>query len=415
MTDILSVYYHGSIIGTLSINKGRRYVFSYMDEWLQKEDAIPISISLPLTPGEFDEDKSMSFFSNLLPESTIRDKLAKKYKLSEDDSYGLLEIIGGECAGAISILPSENKFEDSGEYKEISNDELSDILEDISKRPFLAGEKGLRLSLAGAQDKIPIYYNDDKFYLTKGNNASTHIIKTPISDDYPYSVINEVFCMKLAKELGFQIPEVTIIRNTRNPFYLIERYDRFENDNGEIIRLHQEDFCQALSITPEQKYEKEGGPSLTQCFKLVDEHSTNPAKDKQYLLKWIMFNILIGNADSHAKNLSFLYDDGSTTLSPFYDLLCTKIYPELNDDFSMRIGDKWEVRYLSVHEWKKLAKKIGVKFSIFPELRKEILNDLNSKIKEIKRIVCVNKEEEDFIQGIEDIIQERSRVLLRIK
>ncbi len=415
MTNNLSVYYHGQFIGVLNINKGRRYTFTYTEEWLQNENAIPISISLPLSPGEFSEEKSMSFFSNLLPESTIREKLAKQFKLSEKDSYGLLELIGGECAGAISILPGEKKFDNKGEYDEIPNKKLSDLLDNISKKPLLAGDEGIRLSLAGVQNKLPIYYEGGKFFLPKGNNASTHIIKTPISDEYPYSVINEAFCMHLAKESGLPVPDVTVIRDTHQPFFLIKRYDRYSNKEGNIIRLHQEDFCQALGISPEEKYEENGGPSLLDCFNLVSEYSINPAVDKQNLLKWVMFNILIGNADSHAKNLSFLYNEDEISLSPFYDLLCTKVYPGLNEKFSMKIGKKNNPRYLSIHDWKKLAEIIGIKFSIFPELRQELMKNLASKILETKKIICSTKKEALFIEGIKDIIQERSRLLASIK
>jgi len=415
MTGLLSIYYHGEDIGTLTITKGRRYTFSYKEEWLQRGDAIPISISLPLSPGEFDEEKSMSFFSNLLPESTIREKLAKHFRISEKDSYGLLEIIGGECAGAISILPSEINFDKSGDYEEIPDEHLSDLLAEISRRPLFAGDKGVRLSLAGAQDKLPIYHEDGKFFLPKGDYASTHIIKTPISDEYPYSVINEAFCMCLAKELGLPVPEVIICRNAHEPFYLIERYDRVVGDDGSIIRLHQEDFCQALGVSPEQKYEEDGGPSLVDCFNLIGEYSINPAVDKQHLLKWVMFNLLVGNSDSHAKNLSFLYIDGDKSLSPFYDLLCTKIYPDLNDNFSMKIGKRRDVRYLSVRDWQKLAEEINVKYSIMPELSNELMNGIDSKISAIKDLICNDKEEEKFIEGIIKIINQRSKSLLQIK
>lgn len=415
MTNTLTVYYYGEDIGTLKITKGRQYIFSYKDEWLEKEDAIPISISLPLTPGDFDEEVSMSFFSNLLPESTIREKLAKNFRISEKDSYGLLEIIGGECAGALSTLPDESEIELDGDYEEIPKDQLSDLLAEIANRPLLAGKKNIRLSLAGAQDKLPIYYDGKNIYLPKGNKASTHIIKTPISAEYPYSVLNETFCMKLAGELSLPVPVVDIFRDTHEPFYLIERYDRYIDENGDVIRMHQEDFCQALGVIPEDKYEEQGGPSLEDCFELISEHSVNPAIDKQYLLKWVMFNILIGNADSHAKNISFLYNDNGITLSPFYDLLCTNVYPDLNDSLSMKIGNRKDVRYLNINDWKKLASDIDVKFSIFPELRKELLEGIDEKILKIKKEVCTTEDEEKFISSIENVIQERSRLLLNIK
>lgn len=415
MTDILTVYYHSETIGSLRKTKGLRYVFSYDEKWLGRGDAIPISISLPLNPGEFDEERSMSFFSNLLPESTIREKLAQQFRISDKDSYGLLEIVGGECAGAISLIPNNKNYTEGGDYEEIPNEKLNSLLADISKRPLLAGDKGVRLSLAGAQDKLPIYFDDGKFFLPIGNNASSHIIKTPISDEYPYSVLNEAFCMILAGELDLPVPEVSIIRDSHEPFLLVKRYDRVIGDDDKIIRLHQEDFCQALGISPENKYEASGGPSLVDCFNLIAEHSVNPAKDKQFLLKWVMFNLLIGNADSHAKNLSLLYKDGDKSLSPFYDLLCTHIYPHLTQDFSMKIGGKKEARYLSVHDWNKLAENIGIKFSLFPEIRKELLNEIDSKIEQIKNKICVGEEEKSFIDSIVKIIEGQKKYLLRIE
>lgn len=415
MKDNLLVYYNNDFIGVLRSIKGIRYVFSYTEKWLSKENAVPISISLPLAPGEFDEERSMSFFSNLLPESKIREKLAKSLRISEKDSYALLEVIGGECAGAISILPGGTSFSEHGDYQEIPNDQLSDLLSSMSDQPLLAGNEGIRLSLAGAQDKLPVYYTGKNFFLPRGNKASTHIIKTPISDDYPHSVINEAFCMKLAKELGLPVPEVTVIRNEHESFYLIERYDRYPDSDGNIKRLHQEDFCQALAIPPEQKYQENGGPSLVDCFNLISEHSSNPAVDKLSLLKWVMFNVLIGNADSHAKNLSFLYNESEITLSPFYDLLCTKVYPNLNDAFSMKIGKKKDVRYLSVHDWKRLAESTDTKFSIFPEVGEELLNGLEEKINKVKIFICKSGDEEVFIESIRKIIDERSKNISNIK
>jgi serine/threonine-protein kinase HipA len=236
---------------------------------------------------------------------------------------------------------------------------LHRIITELPRRPLLAGEKGIRLSLAGAQNKLPVYMEGDKVFIAGGNSPSTHIIKPPIPG-FEGTVENEAFCMTLAGRVGLSVPAV-FIRKQLDTLLVVERYDRKKDPSGVILRLHQEDFCQALGILPDQKYESEGGPKLSQCFLLLRDYSTRPAADQRSLLSWVIFNALIGNADAHAKNLAMLYAEKGPRLAPFYDLLCTQVYPDLAEKYAMKIGGENRPDWLQLHHWERLADELSLK------------------------------------------------------
>jgi serine/threonine-protein kinase HipA len=274
----------------------------------------------------------------------------------------LLEKIGGECAGAVSILPRGAEPVDRSGYRELDEEGLHKVLAELPKRPLLAGEKGIRLSLAGAQNKLPVFIDDkDKIYIAAGNSPSTHILKPPIPR-IEESVENEAFCMALARRIQLPVADV-VIRKNQDTMLVVTRYDRERKKDGSVVRLHQEDFCQALGILPEQKYESEGGPSLERCFALLKEHSIRPAADQRALLGWVIFNVLIGNADAHAKNLSILLTDKGPRLAPFYDLLSTQVYPKLAERYAMKIGGENQPRWLHMRNWERFADGVSLKRS----------------------------------------------------
>jgi serine/threonine-protein kinase HipA len=200
---------------------------------------------------------------------------------------------------------------------------------------------------------------NEQISLATGNAPSTHILK-PSIPDLEESVENEAFCMILAGRMGLPVPPVKIF-HTPDAFLLIERYDRIWDKDRQLRRLHQEDFCQALGIMPEQKYESEGGPSLQQCFNLLSLNSLKPAADKMALLRWVIFNVLIGNADAHAKNLALLYQQRKPSLAPFYDLICTMVYKELTDKLAMKISGEKKVARLGLRHWESFATTVEIK------------------------------------------------------
>jgi len=359
----LDVHFRDKLAGCLWLDERRRFVFQYDDGWLKSSGVFPLSLSLPLRQESFTDDAARPFFANLLPEGEVRELIARQFRLSEQNVFALLEKIGGECAGAVSILPRGAKPVDRSGYRELDEEGLHKVLAELPNRPLLAGEKGIRLSLAGAQNKLPVFIDDkQKIHIATGNSPSTHILKPPIPR-IEESVENEAFCMTLAWRMGLPVARV-LIRKNRDTILVVSRYDREQKGDGTVFRLHQEDFCQALGILPEQKYESEGGPSLERCFALLKEHSIRPAADQRAMLGWVIFNVLVGNADGHAKNLSILFTDKGPRLAPFYDLICTQVYPDLTEKTAMRIGGENRPPWIERRHWVRFGDSVAIKSSL---------------------------------------------------
>jgi len=370
MSMSLQVYLMETPVGVLRLNQKRRFEFQYNDAWLNNEKAVPLSLSLPLQTQVFSDELARPFFSNLLPESEVRKAIARQLGVSEGNDFALLESIGGECAGAVSLLPNGKTWSRDGEYKKLDDDALNALVEQMPQRPMLVGEGDYRLSLAGAQNKLPVLFEQGLISMPMGFKPSSHILKPPIQN-FPDTVENEIFCMRLARKIDLNVPDVLLLPKEK-PLYLIARYDRILSDHGELVRLHQEDFCQAMGIAPDMKYENEGGPSLQACFQLVREHSVSPIADVKALLQWVTFNYIIGNADAHGKNLSFLFDARGPQLAPFYDLLCTVIYPGLSRKSAMKIGGEYRPDWVAERHWQQFAEDIGVNYKIVKQTIKKI-------------------------------------------
>lgn len=371
MGETLNVCFGQTKVGSLSVDDQRLFSFQYSKKWLISPDAFQISISLPMQEEVFSNDKVKPFFSNLLPESAVRELVAKQLGISSKNDFMLLKRIGGECAGAITILPESETPEspDQYRYRLLSGGQLAGLIKDIPRRPLLAGQDGIRISLSGAQEKLALLYKESSFYIPE-NGAPSNFILKPGMANYPYSIENECFCMMLAKALDLDVPPVEIVQKDNWKILLIKRYDRIM-DSDVLKRLHQEDFCQAMGLPHELKYQAEGGPGLKACFDLIRAYSANPIKDFQQLLHWVIFNYLIGNMDGHAKNLSFLYQAGQIRLAPFYDILCTDIYEGLSQKLAMKIGGENRLEWIMERHWKRFAEEIKVSSLV---LKKRLLN-----------------------------------------
>lgn len=359
----LNVFFEDRLVGIFSQDDEMIHSFKYAKEWIDSEHGFPISISMPLTVVEFGNKVTLSFFENLLPEGNVR-AILEKWHHSEG-AFNTLSKYGEDCAGAL-VITSKKSAPKSKTKEDNLEIELSEIYESINENrgavDLIADKNPGYLSIAGAQDKFPCIFLDGKIYLPKSGGPTTHIVKTPIIvKGIKESVYNEFFCMKLASKIGFSVPKVHIIDGV-HPLFLVERYDR--RLVGTIMkRVHQQDFCQALGILSSEKYESDGGPSFDTDFKLMlDNVSAKKRVESTFrLIDWLCFNLLIGNNDSHSKNISFLMIDGKYELSPFYDLISTAIYPTLNSKFSFKIGDVSTFTSIGAKAIAKEEKKIGIK------------------------------------------------------
>ena len=190
--------------------------------------------------------------------------------------------------------------------------------------------------------------------------------------------------MVLAARMGLSVPKV-IIRHGRDRLYIVERFDREKSKDGKILRRHQEDFCQALSILPDQKYESEGGPSLAQCFTLLKERSVSPAADQKVLLSWVIFNFLLGNADAHAKNLAIICTERGPRLAPFYDLISTHVYPDLLDKFVMRIGGENRPEWIQPRQWERFSADVNIGARLVLQILREMGRNIFSQADDVAK------------------------------
>jgi len=366
----LSVWTNGHHVGFLWRDERNEISFQYSEEWLENPVRFPVSKTLPLRTESYGsgEDKLVAhyYFANLLPEADSRIRICREKKISVDNDFELLRAIGGECAGALSIQGEEPEST-APQYRELTNDDLTKLLRERNPSVVVKdGDEPPRLSLAGAQDKAPVKYEDDKFYIPLGNAISTYILKYRLRD-IDHVPAYETITMWTAAELDIEVCDIDYFIHERECFTLSKRYDRIFTEDG-LVRLHQEDFCQASGRPSSSKYEHEGGPTFAECLQLIKEHSTQPLKDIPRLIQWQVFNYLVGNSDAHAKNLSFIYgQDNTTRLSPFYDLIAIHAWPShiFNHELALSIGGKTNINDIKREHWEKLAEESETSFKIF--------------------------------------------------
>lgn len=364
MAHDIGVWLFDQPVGTLSL-VGGRLSFQYGHDWLAQPNAGALSQSLPLGPDVFDDRQCRAFFAGLLPEGNLRRLIAQQCQVSSQNDFALLSAIGGECAGAITFVPQgqPTATAEQASVEWLDEPQLMALLDELPRRPMLAGRDGVRLSLAGAQDKLPVVFDGQRIGLPAGGQPSTHILKPAIAS-VEDSVFNEGFCLALAQAMGLPTAQAQIFVVQGREVLLVARYDRRVGVDGHPVRIHQEDFCQALGVVPEMKYQNEGGPDLKACFDLLRKATRPSAPQVLRLLDAVVFNALIGNHDAHAKNFSLLYADpgkyAAPTLAPLYDMLCTAVYDHLTPKMAMKLGSKYKFTEVQARHWDQFAQAAGL-------------------------------------------------------
>lgn len=422
MIHILDVYLDNALAGELSQDNSGRLSFKYNGKYLNNINSPALSITMPLRSEPFDDPLTHAFFAGLLPEGAIRTQLANHFKISEKNAFGLLEAIGGDCAGAVALYPKgERPIQPKDNFFNLLSDsELEKILITLSDHPFLADQEDMRLSLAGAQNKLPVIAllgHDSKnrnFRIGLPKNLpSAHIIKTPIRR-FEDTVQNEFFCMQLAKKMSLNVPETGFEKLNQIDFFIVARYDRKQSNDEKIFtRLHQEDFCQAMGIQSNLKYQNEGGPSIAACLNLIEKYSANPAVDRLEFLKRIIFNFLIGNADAHGKNFSFLYINKKPILAPAYDLLSTAVYPDINKKMAMKIGSQYDAARVFLRHWHSLVGDTATAQKSLETDLQFFANKLPGLAAELQKNLTQTGMASPIFQKIQNVIEKRATHILK--
>lgn len=313
----LSVWNNSTLVGYLS-EESNIWSFEYSPQWA----GFDLSPSLPFSRGPIIDGSTRRpvqwFFDNLLPEEAARTLLAKSVKLDSADSFGLLMQFGAESAGALTLL-ANGETPDAGTAVSLDYSEISDRIRELPRTP-LARHK--RMSLAGAQHKMPILKVDGHLYEPSSAQPSSHILKPNHTNPEHYwdTVVNEFSMMQIARACNLPVPSTEVLR-VPEPVYLIERFDRTASPNG-LVREHVIDALQLLSLDRSFKYVS----CTPETLSALRERVSKPAQTSLALFRWFIFNLLIGNGDNHLKNLSFKTAGSRPTLAPFYDLVSTALY-----------------------------------------------------------------------------------------
>ena len=329
----LDVYINSRLVGQLRRLPSGAIDFRYDQDWLNWKHALPVSFSLPLREDRYTGDPVIAVFDNLLPDNQqIRRRIAERVKADDHDTYSLLAKIGRDCVGAMQLLPEGSTPGLAGavEGRAVSDDDIGRKIRALTVAPLgMDGDDEFRISVAGAQDKIAFLYWDGKWHIPDGTTATTHIMKPqigilPDGIDLTQSVENEYLCLRLAAALGLPTARTKITDFAGERVLVIERFDRQWTTDGRLLRLPQEDCCQALSVSPDLKYEPDGGPGIRDILELL-KASNDPAVDQKTFLRAQIVFWLLGAPDGHGKNFSiFLRPGGGFSLTPLYDVMSSQ-------------------------------------------------------------------------------------------
>lgn len=326
----LNVFLNTRLVGQLNREKSGAIKFQYVPEWVEWEHAIPVSISLPLRPDQFTGAQVMAVFENLLPDNDpIRRRVAERVGAQGIDAFSLLTEIGKDCIGALQFLGEDQTPQPSDTLTGtvLSEQDIEALLNDLDVTPLgIRSENSFRISVAGAQEKTALLFHNGQWMQPSGTTPTSHIIKPQIGKlhagiDLSNSVENEYFCLRLLHHFGLPVAHVEMASFGDIKALCVQRFDRLWTDNGKLLRLPQEDCCQALSVSPTGKYQSDGGPGIVDIMDVL-RGSDNPMEDRLDFFKANILFWLMGATDGHAKNFSLaLSSRGRFKMTPLYDVL----------------------------------------------------------------------------------------------
>lgn len=370
----LVVLLWGREAGRLTCDVHGRLSFSYADAWRDLDEAVPLSLSMPLGGGPYGHRLVENHLWGLLPENeeTLR-RWGAEFQVSARSAFALLAHTGEECPGAVQFVREERLAAclSSGrdEVTWLSPKEVASRIRDLretggtGRRP---GDTG-QFSLAGAQPKTALLLRNGRWGIPRGRTPTTHILKPPLAD-YAGHVENEHLCLELARSVGLPAAASEVRRFGDEIAIVVARYDRIARPGpagrSGVLRLHQEDVCQALGLPPAKKYQSAGGPSPRDVANLLRAHSSEPTRDVETFVDALAFQWLIGGTDAHAKNYSLLLAPrGQVRLAPLYDLSSALPYPDLDPSrlrLAMRVGRQYPLLRVGRAEWRALIADLGL-------------------------------------------------------
>ena len=424
----LRVFLNNRLVGHLLKETGGGVEFRYDESWLARDRAIPVSLSLPLREDAFRGAPVLAVFENLLPDSeTLCRRIAEKVGAEGTESYSLLSRIGRDCVGALQFIPGgDDPFNDTSaiEGQPVSDEDIEKLLKNLKHAPLgLERDQEFRISVAGAQEKTALLFHENKWWKPHGTTPTTHLIKTQIGTlpsgiDLSNSVENEFYCLKLMAAFGLPVNHVEIKEFGKTKALVIERFDRTWSKDGRLLRIPQEDCCQALSTPPTRKYQSEGGPGMVGILTLL-KGSDTPAEDQKSFLKAQILYWLIGATDGHAKNFSiFLGPGGRFKMTPLYDVLTAQLSLDARQivkkqmKLAMSVGDNrhYRIDEIQGRHFVQTVERAGLPAITARNALEEIAKDAEAAMKAVEKQLPAGFPEEIHAAVQRGVISRLSRV-----
>lgn len=415
----LNIYSGTDIIGRLTLQTDQIFL-QYTQNW--QRSGFAISPHLPLS-GEIPTTNIQRYLRNLFPEGEVLDILMTSLRLSKGNTFGIIRALGMDTSGSFLFLSSDQQLPNTTSFRNITPTEIEKRLDTRDEYSLIIWDGKPRLSMAGVQDKINVVINSEgQMGFGEGKLTSTHILKFE-KQKLSHLVINEYVTMQLAKACGIQVPKVELMRYGIYPALLIERFDRKLTASNEVMRRHVIDGCQALNLPPEYKYERNfgsgrdvahirEGASLVKLFNFANQ-CMNPAETKGKILDWVLFNLLINNYDAHGKNISFFVGKQGMSLTPFYDLINIKMYPQFDNELAMALGDDFDSDTIRAYQLVDFADSCQLSRPYLVRQLKKMASTLlsilaNGNIFE----VAINDEEKHYLEKYQQMITKRCEYFL---
>ena len=415
----LNVYLGEVIIADLLLEHDQIFL-QYSQDW--QTSGYAISPHLPLS-GEIPTANVQRYLRNLFPEGEVLDTLLINLRVSKANTFGIIRNLGADTSGSLLFLSSDQSLPTSSFLRIIKSAEIEQRLDERNEYSLIIWDGKPRLSMAGVQDKINVMINaDGQMGFGEGKLISTHILKFE-KQKLSHLVINEYVTMQLARQCGIQVANVELMRFGKYPTLLIERFDRRLTTSNEVMRRHVIDGCQALNLPPEYKYERNfgsgrdvahirDGASLVKLFDFANQ-CTNPAETKRKMLDWVLFNLLINNYDAHGKNISFFVGKHGMSLTPFYDLVNIKMYPQFESELAMALGDDFDGDTIKAYQLADFADSCQLSRSYLAKQLKNMASTLLLVLDEANIFdVAGNENENHYLEQYQQMIKKRCEYFL---
>ncbi|CAM4134736.1 HipA domain-containing protein [Bordetella tumulicola] len=449
---ILHVCTQDSPVGQLTFDPlENRYGFRYYPSWMASRDRFYLSPAIALDREPDNPGSVQRFLGNLLPEGRVLDIISATEQISKSNIFGLIRALGKEPVGAFSFMALDADEEQltreiraqqqEAVRRPVCDDELSDRIRKRDLMPFPIWDGKVRLSLAGYQDKLQVLVEGDSLSLVDGSLNSSHLLKPEsLNPNTPHLVANEHFCMTLARLMTLPVAPVSI-RRIPDPILLIERFDRKivwnedrPNTAKAVLRQHVIDGCQAVDLPVDYKYERNFGSnrdvrniregvSFARLFALLDKTTADSkmvvsagAEARQFMLRWAVLNLLLGNSDAHGKNLSFFVRPSGLAPAPLYDLVSVCTYDEksISHELAMAYGDDFRIEDIMPFSLADFAYRTNTPaLQLVREIRRLASSAMRLAPQLAKSDVYVG-EECDLVQRISEFIVNQAKRLMAI-